>query len=199
LENGGKMNNSENTLRQFFSYNENDLSQKRLSEIESDEKMSSLKEVVSKEAKEISWPAAFNEIIKNIGDLLNIGIPNIMVMAWNKYRILLKYLDSEKYSPDETFLVPLAEHTIKSEHRPYIEILVNEKQVGKIEFNIDISLTLKGIILKIRDGRIKEILTGTCKGKGTIRYGNLVITEKETGSFTLPGSIELGNGIPIAP
>jgi hypothetical protein len=75
----------------------------------------------------------------------------------------------------------------------------NEKQVGKIEFNIDISLTLKGIILKIRDGRIKEILTGSCKGKGTVRYGNLVITEKETGSFTLPGSIDLGDGIPIAP
>lgn len=193
------MNNSQITLSQFFSYNEKELSQKRLSTIESSEKISSLKEIVLKEAEEVSWPAAFNEIIKKIGDLLNISIPHIMVMAWNKYRILLKYLDREKYSPDETFLVPLAEHTIKSEHHPYIEILINEKPVGKIDFNINISLTLKGIMLKIEGGKIKEILTGTCKGKGTITFEKLAIMEKETESFSLPGSIDLGKGIPILP
>lgn len=193
------MNNPENTLRQFFSYNENDLSQKRLSEIESDEKMSSLKEVVSKEAKEISWPAAFNEIIKNIGDLLNIGIPNIMVLAWNKYGELLKYTDKEKYPPDVSVLVPLAEHTIKSGHKPSIEILINDKPVGKIDFDINIALTLKGFILKIQDGKIKEIKTGTCKGKGTIKCEDFVILEKETESFPLPGSINLGEGAVITP
>jgi hypothetical protein len=121
-----------------------------------------------------------------------------MVKAWNKYRELLKYTDKEKYPPDVSVLVPLAEHTIKSEHKPYIEILINDKSVGKIDFNINISLTLKGIILKIRDGKIKEIQTGSCKGKGTIKCEDLVILEKETESFSLPGSINLGEGIPIA-
>lgn len=93
----------------------------------------------------------------------------------------------------------MAEHTIKSEHKPYIEILINDKSVGKIDFNINISLTLKGIILKIRDGKIQEIQTGSCKGKGTIKCENFVILEKETESISLPGSINLGEGIPIVP
>ncbi len=189
------MNNLEITLNQFFSLKE--LSQSRLSTIESSEKMSLLKEKVSKEIKEIRWPVTFSEIIKKIEDLLNIGTTDIMVMAWNKYRILLKYTDKKKYSSNETFLVPLAEHTIKSEHKPYIEILINDKSVGKIDFNINISLTLKGIILKIRDGKIQEIQTGSCKGKGTIKCEDFVIMEKETESISLPGSINLGEGVPI--
>lgn len=190
------MNNSQITLNQFFSL-EKELLQKRLPIIESSEKISSLKERVLKEAK-VKWPVAFNKIVEKIEDIFDIGILDIMVMAWNKYRILLKYLDREKYPPSETFLVPLAEQTIKSEHHPFIEILINDELVGKIEFNITISLMLKGIILKIQDGKIKEVLIGTCKGKGTVKCENLVILEKETESISLPGAIDLGEGIPIA-
>ena len=193
------MNKSPITLNQIFSFKGTELSQNRLSAIESNEKISSLKEVFSKEAKGIRWPVAFNEIIKKIEDLLNIGIPDIMVMAWNKYKILLKYSDRKKYSPDETFLVPLAEHTIKSEHHPCIEILINDKMVGKIGFDINISLKLEGIILKIQDGKIKEILTGSCKGKGTINHGDFVMFEKSLEPIQLSGSIDLGEGIPIKP
>lgn len=193
------MDKSQITLNQFFSFKEEELLQSRLSTMESTKKISSLKEVFLKEAKGIRWPVAFNEIMKKIGDLLNIGVLDIMVMAWNKYSLLLKYLDREKYSPDETFLVPLAEHTIKSEHHPYIEVLINDKMIGKIGFDINISLKLEGIILKIQDGKIKEILTGSCKGEGTISHDDFVIFEKSLEPIQLPGSIDLGEGMPIKP
>lgn len=195
--NGGIMNNLEITLNQFFSLKE--LAQSRLSTIESSEKMSLLKEKVSKEIKEIRWPVTFNEIIKKVEDLLNISVSDIMVSAWNKYRELLKYTDKGKYPPDVSVLVPLAEHTIKSVHKPSIEILINDKPVGKIDFDINIALTLKGFILKIQDGKIKEIKTGNCKGKGTIKCEDFVILAKETESFPLPGSINLGEGVAITP
>ncbi len=192
------MNNPQITLNQFFTFKEKDLSQENLSNIESSIKINSLKATITKEAKEFKWPVAFNEIIKKVEDLLNISIPDIMVAAWNNYRVLLKYTDKEKYASNETFLVPLAEHTIKSAHNPYIEILINGNSAGRIDFNINISLTLKGIILKIQDAKIMEVLTGTCKGKGTVKCEDFVILEKETESFSLPGSIILGEGIPIA-
>ncbi len=165
--------------------------------MESAKRMTSLKERLSTDAKEIRWPMAFKEVVKKINDLLNIRVLDILAAAWNKYRELLKYAERNKYSPDETFLVQLAEHTIKSVHHPYIEILINDKPLGKIDFEIVVSLALKGIILEIRDGKIKEILTGSCKGKGTIKCEKFLILEKETESFPLPGSISLGEGVPI--
>lgn len=193
------MNQSPITLNHFFSFEGEELPQDSLSGIESSEKISSLREAFSRETKGIKWSVAFREMIKQIADLLNIGVPDIMVKAWNKYSLLLKYSDRKKYSPDEIFLVPLAEHTIKSEHHPYLEILINNQTVGKMVFDINISLMLEGIILKIQDGKIKEILTGSCKGKGTIKHGDFVIFEKASGSISLPGSMDLGEGLPIKP
>ena len=192
------MNSSEITFNKIFSFNEKGLSQDRLSEIEATGKISSLKEGILKEVKETTWPVAFNEIMKKVGDLLNISVPDVMVTAWNKHRILRKYLDREKYPPDETILAPLSEHTIESEHHPFIEVLLNNKPVGKVEFNINIALTLRGIILKIQNGKIKEILTGDCEGSGRLEYEGLVLFERVTGPIPLPGSIDLGEGVPIA-
>jgi len=192
------MSNSQITLSQFFSFKGKKLSQDQLSAIESGEELSSLKERISEKAKEIKWPVVFGEIMKKLEDLLNVNIPDIMVAAWSKYRTIREYLDSEKYPPDETLLVPLAGHTIRSEHHPYVEILINDEPVGKINFNINLALVLEGITLKIKGGKIREILTGSCKGKGTIKCENFIILEKETESFSLPGSINLGEGIAIA-
>jgi hypothetical protein len=192
--NGGNMDSSEITLHQFFALKED-----ALSAIELSKGMEALKEKIQKESTAIKWPVALNEITKKVGDLLDISVIDIMVKAWNKYRELLKYTDKEKYPPDMSVLVPLAEHTIKSEHKPYLEILINEKPAGKIDFNINISLTLKGMILKIQDGKIKEIKTGSCKGKGNVKLEDFVIMERETDSISLPGSINLGEGVAIAP
>jgi hypothetical protein len=188
-------NSSQITLNQFFC-SQKELSPKRMSSVESCQKMCSMRDRVLKEAK-CKWPIAFEIIVEKIADILNIGILDIMVMTWEKYRILLKYADCKECPPGETFLVPLLEHTIKSEHCPFIEIMINGKPVGKINFHISICLMIEGMILKIQDGKIKEITTGSCKGKGTVMCENFVILEKKTGPICLPGSISLGEGIPI--
>ncbi len=193
------MNVAPLTLTQFFSLQNKELLPDKLSTLESSGQVSTVKEAVAKQAKGVGWGVIEDQIFEKLKDLLAISIPDILVAAWNKYQILLKYLDREKYPPNESFLVPLAEHCITSEHHPYVEILVNEQPVGKIGFDIKVALTLEGIILKIQGGKIKEIFTGTCKGKGTISCDNIVILEKKTESVALPGSIDLGQGVPIAP
>jgi hypothetical protein len=193
------MNGAPLTLIQFFSLQNEALLPDRLSTLESSGQVSAVKEAAEKQAKGVGWGIIKDQIFEKLKDLLAVGIPDILVAAWNKYEILLKYLDREKYPPNESFLVPLAEHCITSEHHPYVEILVNDQPVGKIGFDIKVALTLEGIILKIQDGKIKEIFTGTCKGKGTISCDNVLILEEKTEAVPLPGSIDLGQGIPIAP
>jgi hypothetical protein len=193
------MNVAPLTLTQFFPLQNDELRSDRLSTLESSGQVSAVKEAAEKQAKGVGWSVIQDQIFEKLKDLLDVGIPDILVSAWNRYRILLKYLDREKYPPNESFLVPLAEHCITSEHHPFVEILVNDQPVGKIGFDIKVALTLEGIILKIQDGKIKEIFTGTCKGKGTISCDNIVILEEKTESVPLPGSIDLGQGIPIVP
>jgi len=190
------MGQAATTLIDFFRLEKKHLEEKR-SGMEATATFTSLKETLVKEAKDVWWPTAYDTVVDKVDALLNVPLSDIMIGAWKKYSILLKYCDPTKYGPDETFLVPLAEHTITSTHKPYIEVLVNEKEVTKIHFSITISLMLEGFILKVQDGKIKEIRTGTCQGKGEIQCEGVTIKEKQTESYRFPGVIHLGDGVPI--
>lgn len=187
------------TLNQVFDLKDKKLSEDNIAEIESAQSVLPLKETLSKEAPDVKWQVALSGMIDRVGDLLDIGIPDVMVRAWNKSGILKKCLDRKSYDPNETVLVPLAEQTIKSTHRPYVEILVNERRVGKIDFEIDVALVVSGIILKIQDAKVKQIVMGTAKGKGTIKCSGLIIIDRKLKTLQMPGVIDLGEGIPIAP
>ncbi len=187
------------TLNQIFDWGGKKLPEDKASKIESTHNVLSLRETVSKEIQGINWQVAFGEIVGRVGDLLNIDMSDVMVRAWNESGILNKYLDRDSYDPTETVLVPLAEQTIKSTHHPYIEILINERSVGKIDFDIEVAIVVKGIVLKVQDGKVKQIMTGTVKGKGTITCAGLTIADRELKTLQLPGVIDLGEGIPIAP
>jgi hypothetical protein len=189
------MNNSL-TLNQFFSP-EKIISPKGMSVLESGADMLSLKERLARESR-IKWPVALDTIAGKIRDILNLDILNIMVAAWKKQEKIRQFGDKEKYPADETFLVPLAEHTISSEHHPYIEVKVNNVPLARIEFRIDISLKLEGLVLNIQDGKLKKLFTGNCEGKGTVKYREQVILERTTGAIPFPGAIDFGEGVPVA-
>jgi len=191
------MSSAQITLKHVFSLEDKVFSGKILSQIESSEGMSGVRERVMPQMGKSLWTKLLHGVTKKVDDLLDIRIADIMVSAWNRYGALRKYTDEKNYAPEKTMLVHLAEHTIKSAHKPYIEILVNEKKVGKVNFEITLALTLKSIVLKIKGGKIMEIETGSCIGKGTIKCENVPIFERKSKEIRLPGSIPLGNGVEI--
>jgi hypothetical protein len=191
------MSSQQYTLEQFFDFTEKSIAPEKLSVIDSSDAVSGIREKMSKAHTVAKLPAVRNETVKKIGDLLNISLPHIMVGAWNKHRMLVKYSDKERYGTDETIMAPLTEHTIKSVHKPYLEIYINDTLVGKVDFSVTVALTIKGLTLKIRNGKIMEILAGSCVGKGTIKCEGIVILEKKSQAIPLPGSIKLGEGIPV--
>ena len=192
------MSNMHTTLGDFFSFSEGALSSSQLKRIDSSENMLQLREKIAEQARTLNWSGIFREAMKNVNKLLDIKLADIMISAWTQGQILHKYADSQKHSPDEIVMVPLVEHAIKSTHRPYVEVLINEKPVGKINFKIELTLMLKGMTLKMKAGKVTEILTGSCMGKGTIECESMLILEKKTGLVPLPGSITLGDGMDIA-
>ncbi len=194
---GESMNNAEITLCRIFGYQGKNVAELKSKALEGVAAVSALKQTIEKGASGIKWPVALGEVVEQVGSLLDVPLGAIISAAWNKYRVLTKYCDPKKYSPDETFLVPLLEHTITSKHRPYIDVLLDDHPIGRINFAIDVSLTLKGFIAKVQGGRLREIKVGACKMKGTIACEDFPLLEKESDSVDLPGSIDLGEGVPI--
>jgi hypothetical protein len=156
-----------------------------------------LKQKLPAQMKLLRWSSVTGAIAAKVPALLDIKVLDVLIPAWKKYRLVAKYADQSRYSPDEIILAPLATHTLKSEHHPYVEILVGEKSIGKISFDVVLSLELKGFVLKIQDARIKSIEAGSCQGEGTVGIEKEVLYKKQLDPFTLPGAISLGEGINI--
>ena len=190
------MNTHQVTLNQVFDFYEG-LTTEQNASLESAASMSKLKDTILEDVKEIRWSVAAREIALKISDLLDIPILGIMTKTWCKYVTILEYLEENNFAPDEVVLIPLTEHIIKSEHNPSIKILLNDFEIGKIDFEVKVALQVKGMVLKIQNQRIMEIKTGECKASGTVKCENQLILERESAQIPLPGSIDLGKGVPI--
>ncbi len=193
------MNHPSNSLNQVFNGHEDSGFYKNLGRSLEAEEFSSIRQNFTGKPSSMAWPGLSKEISSKAGDLLSVSIPDILIRAWNKAGILNKYINKEKYDPEEVFLIEFKEHEISSKHKPYLDLEVNNKSIGRINFEIDLSIVVQGAILKIQDAKIKQIRTGSLKVSGAIICEGLEITKKESKQIKLPGKIDLGEGIPIAP
>lgn len=180
------------TLRDFLVARTEDARQA----IERSDAGAKLKEAVGK-LPGIAWGPVAKEIEAKIAEVLDVDIVGILLGGWKKYRQLQQYRDQTKYPPEETILLSLTEHSISSSHHPKIEILAEQVLLARLDFTITLALKLEGIVLKVRGGKIREICSGRCRGKGTLACAGVPLLEKETERFELPGRIDLGDGIEI--
>ncbi len=185
------------TLKDFFSVRSKSGSSEIKSSLEKSDHTAALREKVLHVVGKPGWPAALEEIHKKTADLLDIRVIDLLVGGWNTYQGLKKYLDREKYAPTQSILVPLGEHTVKSEHHPRIEIFISDEPVGTIAFEIILSFTGRGVILLVQDARIKSVKTGEIKARGSLKCEGALLLEQELRSIPLPGSIDLGEGVQI--
>jgi hypothetical protein len=185
------------TINTFFSLQ--NASQDWVSGVIQSQEFSRVKQSIAQRIKGFPLPPSFYEkIIQELPHSLDIEIKDILVWAWRKRGEIIQYRDKEKYPPGETHIVPLLEHTVVSKHSPTIQPVIDNVELPtKIKFDIVLKLKMKGSMLNIRDGKIMEILVGSCTGSGSIQYAGIAILEKKTAPYTLPAIINLGEGITI--
>jgi hypothetical protein len=119
-----------------------------------------------------------------------IGFADILVGAWNKAFAVRQQLEKSAKSPDKELFLQLAEHKISSEHKPYVALMKDGQELGRVPFTISIEFTLQGAVLRLLGGAIKEIQAGRIvKGKGTVKCGRLLLVEKEFQPLQIPGVI----------
>ena len=188
------MENKNYTLLDFFGRKKDE---SNLKQLHSKEVIGGLKKQLNEECQKHEWKVVWKSIIDHMDKLLEINIVEIMMRPWKNYGGLAKYKDAEKYPPDRTYIVPLLEHTITSSHNPQIVVELEPLFKTTIPVDITIELLLKGFALEIQAGRIKKIHTGECKGSGLVQCMNVTLLRKELEAFSLPGIIDLGEGIRI--
>jgi hypothetical protein len=185
---GGAAAESVPTLRQVFSLPEKETDP-------SDDNWKSFQERVSKEVKGVKWIASMPDLAPKVCELLDIKVPDILVTAWKKVQDIQKVLEESKKTPDKVVYLELAEHTIDYQTKPSIDVKIKRATVKKLELPIQLGFKLRGFVLKIQNGGIREMQTGNCEAKGTIKYGTVTVAEKKLEAIKLPFSIPIPDNI----
>lgn len=141
---------------------------------------------LSRELKSVKT-ASMPDLMPKIGELFDIQLPDILLTSWRKTIEIREMLEKSRVSPDATFWTGLGEHTISSEHHPYVDVKIKGQTVKRVELTIRILLKLNSFVLKIRQGQIREIQSGTCEIRGVVEYQGVVIAERKLEPIQLPG------------
>ena len=185
------MNDNQATLETFFNFTQAVVpGSEEFEKLEADQLTARIEDAIKNSKKNFSVPIVAGALIVPIAALLNIPLQDIIVRAWNEGGLFEKYLDPEKYDPDESISIVLKNHEVTSSHAPAIDVELNEKKIGSIDFQLDLTLTFEGVILHIRGGRILEIQAGRIKGEGTLKCENFILVKRETETMDLPGTIK---------
>ena len=74
--------------------------------------------------------------------------------------------------------IELGEHTIVSQHKPSIEVKIQNVIVKKLEFTLRLGFVLKGFNLKIKNGVIREMQTGAALLREQSSMKNLLLRKR---------------------
>jgi len=120
----------------------------------------------------------------------------MLVRAWEKYKVLSEWTNNENFPPGRINNVDLIFHTVKSEHHPRLEIMVNGIKTQEIEFKVELSLLIHAITLKLQDGRIKEISAGNCRGELKVWCEECLIIDRKTRTIEFLQPVSLEKDVP---
>jgi hypothetical protein len=187
---GGAAAESAPTLRQVFSLPEKETDP-------SDDNWKAFQEKVTKEVKGVKWIASMPDLAPKVCELLDIKIPDVLISAWKKVGDIKKVLSESKNTPDKIVYLELAEHTIDYQTKPSIDVKIKSATIKKLELPMQLGFKLRGFVLKIQNGGIREMQTGDCEARGTIKYGSITVAEKKLEPIKLPFSIKIPNEIPF--
>ena len=146
-----------------------------------------IKAALAKAAPGLPLGTLVEGISKAVQDALDIPVTDVVIGAWQRARDLRAALETTRESAEATALVPLLSHAITSEHRPYVDIVVEGVPLARLVFPVKVEFRLEGVVARVRQGQIADILAGSIQVKGPLKFGDFVLFERALAPISIPG------------
>jgi hypothetical protein len=131
-------------------------------------------------------------------ELLDVSIVDALAKAFTTYRDLAETADPRRHPADETIEKLYAEHRLEARVEPRIRVRLNGVDLPPIQLKCVIELTATGLVLSIRQGRIRSCAVGRLEADGTLHVGSTRIYRTPQRRIYAGLSFEFAEGIPIS-
>jgi hypothetical protein len=167
------------------------LSERLAASLHTGEEAAEIKAALAKAVPGLPLGPIIEGVSKGLEAALDVPISTILVSAWDRARELRAAIQQTRDSDKAAVLLPLLDHTITSEHRPYVEVVMSGTPIARLVFPLTLAFHLEGIVLRIAHGRLADVLAGTLKIEATLKFAEFVLLEKALPPIAIPGSLAL--------
>lgn len=122
--------------------------------------------------------AANSQVATVAHDLLDLDLGDLVIAGWRKQGELAAAAERTAANPGSSEVVELATHRISSVHRPFVELLINDVQVARVNFELDIAFVVKALVVTVRNGHVVSLHTGACDVTATLAAEGLQLASQ---------------------
>ena len=142
--------------------------------------------------------AAAGQIAGAAAQLLDVNLVDVLIGAWRLHEELVKAARRSLQAPGGITLQDLLPFQVSVTQDPYIDILVDDRSVARVQFSLTLEYEVRAMLPEIRAGRLVALHDGHCDVTATLAIENQQIASRSV-RFELPGAIRLGAGLRLLP
>ena len=127
-----------------------------------------------------------------IDEALHIDLNSVLGGAWARVTAVGTAMKATAADPASVAIVPLLDHSVTSRHAPHLDLIHAGQSLAQLTIDIVLTLTLKGLTLDVRGGRIVGAKSGYVVAEAMFSFLGQTLAKKTSEPIHLPGSIRSG-------
>jgi len=146
---------------------------------------------------EVTKAAVVDEVAGAAGEILEMSVGTIFERSWSKYTALVQAAEETAGDPDAVRLIGLVTHEVSVDYEPRVEVYLGERRVATVPVQLELGLTLRGVLVHVHDGCVTGVRAGACAIKGALSIAGQKVTSGEK-TFDLAHDIPFPRPIRLA-
>jgi hypothetical protein len=139
--------------------------------------------------EEVESLLPMSDITAAMWDLLGISVENLIINAWQKHKQIVDAEAATAGRPGSRRVVEIKSHTLRSTHRPKLEIVVGQEVVHTIPFEFTLVLRIESLVVTVSNGGVLSIGPGDATAEVVLKANGSTLVEKKLTRAALPESI----------
>jgi hypothetical protein len=137
------------------------------------------------------WHLAASKVADAIRDRLNFDVVDLLGRGWTVARELHEYKDPKKHPSNETSVLYLGEHKMKTECHPVVNLKIGSIQGPELRFTLEFVAKVKSGALAIKNAHITSFGSGLFDVAAQLKYQGIDLHKpKEMVKVELPGKYD---------
>jgi hypothetical protein len=128
--------------------------------------------------------------------LLDFDLVDVMVRAWQVQTDLLAAARRTAHAPGHSEIVELVTHQVTSQHKPYIDLSIDDVPIGRIQLELELIFNIRAALAVVQSGALVAVRCGDFSVDASLAIEGEPVASRRA-SFDLPAEVKLGEGIPL--